>query len=30
MYRFKDKERPEEERYRIFLQVGKPWTNFDD
>ncbi|MEB0042157.1 hypothetical protein [Pseudomonas sp. MH10] len=26
--RFKDRKHPEEERYRIFLNVGKPWTPY--
>jgi hypothetical protein len=30
MHRFKDRKHPEEERYKIFLQVARPWTPFDD
>jgi hypothetical protein len=30
MHRFKDRKHPEEERYKIFLEVAKPWTPFDD
>jgi hypothetical protein len=28
MHRFKDRKRPEEERYKITLEVAKPWTPY--
>jgi hypothetical protein len=30
VHRFKDRRHPEEERYRIILGVGEPWTPFDE
>jgi hypothetical protein len=30
MHRFEDRKRPEEERYKITLEIAKPWTPFDE